>query len=232
VSVRGAGRHRRLLCSLSSSLRRTPAFLPFDCVFSGGPFILVIAGCVFYPCDCGVCVCGRVCVLQCTLNWTFASKWIIIAGMPVLAVACTMLVAIIVSLKNFLLEKYQYWRGKTLSPPTEIDALFGLLFASFYYLYLQVCAQPRPCYPCAPDVCAYSGPQVCEKQFSSLPAPPPPPPPVYLPLFFVFMPCRVLCPCRVLPRAGGQERSGAAGLHDRLRWPVGHGRGPRHRVRH
>ncbi len=84
------------------------------------------------------CVCARARALQCTLNWTFASKWIIIASMPILAVACTLLVAIIVSAKNFVVEKYQYWRGKTLSPPTEIDALFGLLFASFYYLYLQV----------------------------------------------------------------------------------------------
>jgi hypothetical protein len=34
--------------------------------------------------------------------------------------------------------RYEDWRGKDLSPPTEIDALYGLLFASFYYLYLQV----------------------------------------------------------------------------------------------
>jgi hypothetical protein len=34
-------------------------------------------------------------------------------------------------------HRYEDWRGKPLSPPTEIDALYGLLFASFYYLYLQ-----------------------------------------------------------------------------------------------
>ncbi len=33
--------------------------------------------------------------------------------------------------------RYEDWRGRSLSPPTEIDALYGLLFASFYYLYLQ-----------------------------------------------------------------------------------------------
>ena len=38
----------------------------------------------------------------------------------------------------FLYVRYQDLRGIPLSPPTEIDALYGLLFASFYYLYLQV----------------------------------------------------------------------------------------------
>ncbi len=76
---------------------------------------------------------------QCTLNWTFASKWVIIASMPILAIACTIIVAVLVTAKNYLLEKYEDWRSKPLSPPTEIDALYGLLFASFYYLYLQVC---------------------------------------------------------------------------------------------
>ena len=82
---------------------------------------------------------------QCTLNWTFASKWVIIASMPILAIACTVIVAILVKIKNVLLEKWEDWRGRPLSPPTEIDALYGLLFASFYYLYLQVWR--RWCWP-------------------------------------------------------------------------------------
>jgi hypothetical protein len=81
---------------------------------------------------------SRCVVAQCTLNWTFSSKWVVIACMPILALVCTIIVAIIVTLKNFLLEKWEDHRGKPLSPPTEIDALYGLLFASFYYLYLQV----------------------------------------------------------------------------------------------
>ncbi len=43
--------------------------------------------------------------MQCTLNWTFASKWVIIASMPILAIACTLIVAILVKVKNYLLEK-------------------------------------------------------------------------------------------------------------------------------
>jgi len=42
---------------------------------------------------------------QCTLNWTFASKWVIIASMPILAIACTIIVAVLVTAKNYLLEK-------------------------------------------------------------------------------------------------------------------------------
>jgi hypothetical protein len=45
--------------------------------------------------------------------------------------------------------RYQDMRGIPLSPPTEIDALYGLLFASFYYLYLQVCGHAPP----PPRVC-------------------------------------------------------------------------------
>ena len=65
--------------------------------------------------------------------------------MPILAIACTVIVAILVKIKNVLLEKWEDWRGRPLSPPTEIDALYGLLFASFYYLYLQVWR--RWCWP-------------------------------------------------------------------------------------
>jgi hypothetical protein len=43
--------------------------------------------------------------MQCTLNWTFASKWVIIACMPILAVACTLLAAALVKIKNYVLEK-------------------------------------------------------------------------------------------------------------------------------
>ncbi len=49
---------------------------------------------------------------QCTLNWTFASKWVIIASMPILAIACTVIVAVLVKIKNFLLEKCVWWWGR------------------------------------------------------------------------------------------------------------------------
>ncbi len=58
--------------------------------------------------------------------------------MPLIALACTLLVAILIKLKNFVIEVYENIKGVPLSPPTETDSLFGLLFACFYYLYLQV----------------------------------------------------------------------------------------------
>jgi hypothetical protein len=75
------------------------------------------------------------------MNWTFANKWVIIAIMPLIALGCCLLVAGLVKAKNFALEWHESKKGLPLSPPTEIDALYGLLFASFYYLYLQVCTQ-------------------------------------------------------------------------------------------
>ena len=47
-------------------------------------------------------------------------------------------VGILVVLKNVVVEAYESYRGLPLSPPTEVDSLCGLLYASFYYLYLQV----------------------------------------------------------------------------------------------
>ena len=66
--------------------------------------------------------------------------------MPLIALGCCILVAILVKVKNFALEYYEDKKGLPLSPPTEIDALYGLLFASFYYLYLQVGFLQHPCF--------------------------------------------------------------------------------------
>ena len=84
------------------------------------------------------CSVAIVVVEQCSFKWSYGSKWVIIASMPLIALGCTLLVAVLVKVKNKALEAYQSSRGIQLSPPTDVDALYGLLFASFYYLYLQV----------------------------------------------------------------------------------------------
>jgi hypothetical protein len=85
------------------------------------------------------------------VKWSYEQKWTIIAAMPVMAFGCTILAAVLIKIKNVAREAYQMARGVELSPPTEIDALYGLLFSSFYYLYLQV-----PCCRALRDVCVSS----------------------------------------------------------------------------
>ncbi len=72
--------------------------------------------------------------------------------LSLLSLLVLLLVSLVVLLQMLLLwscggftHRHEDWRGKPLSPPTEIDALYGLLFASFYYLYLQ--ARALVCIP-------------------------------------------------------------------------------------
>ncbi len=65
--------------------------------------------------------------------------------MPPTAVACTLWVAFLIKSKNWIRSSYESFRGMSLSPPTSVDALYGLLFASFYYLYMQVLLSFRSC---------------------------------------------------------------------------------------
>lgn len=78
--------------------------------------------------------------LQCTLKWSYTYKFITIAALPVIVLVCTMVAALLIKLKNYANQEFQKWRRKDLSPPTEVDSLYGLCFACFYYVYLQVCA--------------------------------------------------------------------------------------------
>jgi hypothetical protein len=58
--------------------------------------------------------------------------------MPPIAMAVTAACGIVIKIRNYLVQEWQRFRNKPLSMPVEIDSLYGLLFASFYYLYLQV----------------------------------------------------------------------------------------------
>jgi hypothetical protein len=77
--------------------------------------------------------------------------------MPLMVVGCMGLVALLVKVKNHSMVAYETWKGRALSPPTGIDALYGLMFASLYYLYLQVwVALPRV--GCVWHVARHAGP--------------------------------------------------------------------------
>ncbi len=75
--------------------------------------------------------------MQCSIEWTFTTKFLTIALMPVAAVLCSCITAVIIKLKNFVLQEWQLSRNVPLSEPTDIQALWGLLLAANYYLYLQ-----------------------------------------------------------------------------------------------
>lgn len=65
-------------------------------------------------------------------------KFALIASLPVVALIATFVVFLMIAAKNLCLEAYERYKGRSLSPPTEVDSLYGLCFACFYYLYLQV----------------------------------------------------------------------------------------------
>ena len=69
-----------------------------------------------------------------------------IALMPVAAVMCSFVTAILIKIKNLVVQEWQLKRNVPLSEPTDIQALWGLLLAANYYLYLQVgCALRSSC---------------------------------------------------------------------------------------
>ena len=77
--------------------------------------------------------------LQCSIEWTYTTKFMTIALMPVAAVVCSFVTAILIKIKNLAVQEWQLKRNVPLSEPTDIQALWGLLLAANYYLYLQVC---------------------------------------------------------------------------------------------
>jgi hypothetical protein len=86
---------------------------------------------------------------ECSVKWTYTNKFFTIASLPVLAVVCTFIVALGIYIKNYAKSKWERKQGKSLSPPTERDSLYGIVLSSFYYVFLQVRGRFCSCCSCA-----------------------------------------------------------------------------------
>ena len=75
---------------------------------------------------------------ECSVKWSYTNKFITIAALPVMAVICTFFVAVGIFIKNYAKSKWERKKGRSLSPPTERDSLYGIVLSSFYYVFLQV----------------------------------------------------------------------------------------------
>lgn len=72
------------------------------------------------------------------MKWTYSNKFITFVSIPILVVICSTVMALLIKLKNVARVYWERYKNRSLSPPTPIDSLYGIAFASFYYTYLQV----------------------------------------------------------------------------------------------